>query len=365
MTRPLINYTNDNVSYKTYSNVVALPHKSDPNGWGIGGIIDASGEYIVDSGFHSYWISFGGGYDLSSSDLEKLEGKVIWFGIFTEHWGHFLLDNISRLWILNKEEFSSLKVVYVSKSGKEMSNNFSEFLYKLGVEKKNLIFLKRPTHLSEVVIPEYSKNDLNYNDQFLSIFNFVYKKKTPNQKLKKVYFSRTNFPDAKLKEYGEKQLENIFRRNGYHIFYPEDLSLDQQIEIWSTAEDIVCINGTIPLNICFCGYNNPNITVLNKTLLPHENLDDLSIIFNKRVDYVDIYIESYASKVKSIGKGPFIIGLTDSLEVFFNKKEIEFNKSELISPSILLKRFVFFHISSFRLKLIQFIKLFLYSWRKK
>lgn len=355
MKRPTLSFTKEVCKAEIISNVYVLPHKNKGSGWGVGGLLTNDKKYIRKSGFQSYWVDFGGEYDFSDYTILG-EGEYIWFGLFTEHWGHFLIDNISRLWYLNSKDIADAKILYVSKSGNKISGNFLRLMELLGIKSDNLVLVNKPLKVDKIILPEYSKSDDHYNEQFLSIFKKISESEflMIDQVPEKVYFSRMKFKDAKKKELGEEQLEDFFCKNGYVILYPEELSLDTQINIWKSSKNIACINGTIPLNICFSMGNKPDITVLNKTSLAHENLDELCQMFDQNIRYIDVYSRDFAGKVHSIGKGPFIMEVTPELINFANE-------NDLLLPSVNkrnseLHKNIFFYKVIIKNKSFEFIK---------
>lgn len=316
--RPELIFSKQKCKYLEYDNVTVLPHKKSVTGWGVGGVIDSNGQFIDNSGFHSYWVTFGGKYNYER--VRVVGEEFIWLGIFTKHWGHFLVDNISRLWFLMSKDYRGQKIIYVSKTGEKISGNYLLFLERLGVKENDLILVEDVIKVKKIVIPDYAKTDNEYHYEYIHIFKNILKFNDAsciqNYKGRKVYFSRCHFPDALKKERGEKIIEDFFSLNGFDIIRPECISLDEQIAIWSTADVISCINGTIPLNVCFCGNNNPELLILNKTSLPHENLDEFSMIFMKKLKYIDVYNPAYNQFASSIGDGPFVMYFSSALREY-------------------------------------------------
>ncbi|HHC1052280.1 glycosyltransferase 61 family protein [Klebsiella pneumoniae] len=318
--RPKLTFSKQKCKFFEYDDVIVLPHQKSVAGWGLGGVIDSNGQFIENSGFYSYWVTFGGKYNYKYKSALVLDEEFIWLGIFTKHWGHFLVDNISRLWFLTSKDYKGQKILYVSKTGEKITGNYLHFLTRLGIKEDDLVLVDDAIKVKKIIIPDYAKTDNEYHDEYINIFETALKfndvSRVHNYRGRKVYFTRRYFPDAIKKERGENIIEYFFSLNGFDIIRPECLSLDEQIAIWSTADVISCINGTIPLNICFCGNNNPELLILNKTSLPHENLDELSHIFMKKVKYIDVYIPKYDKFASSIGDGPFVMCISSALREY-------------------------------------------------
>lgn len=311
-----------------FDDATVLPYKNKKNLWGIGGLVDRNNNYIDSSGFESYWVSFGGYYSYGNGNVNYIDESVIWFGIFTEHWGHYLVDNISRMWFL-LDNYNGEKIAYVSKSGNSMDGNFLRFMELLGVDKRDIICITSPTRFKKVIVPEYAKNDKYYNDEYIRIFDKVIKNslvfdRVSKLKKEKVLLSRRMFGNAHAKELFGDYVENEFINSSYIPVSPESLSLDEQIYLWNKTRSIVCMNGTIPLNICFCRNENIEIIVLNKTSIKHDNLFDFQKIFKlERVKYLDAYDYRYASWAQSLGGGPFVLSVTKDIKEFLMMPSIQ------------------------------------------
>lgn len=60
---------------------------------------------------------------------------------------------------------------------------------------------------------------------------------------------------AKTSEFGEELFEKNYERNGYKIIAPERCSLEEQVNLIRSSEDLVCISGTIAHNMLFATGN--------------------------------------------------------------------------------------------------------------
>ena len=77
-----------------------LPRKNQEKSpvWGLGGVIDSSGKFVDESRYKNGWSQFGGAYDYDKGKVSCLDEDVIWGGVFIKHWGHFLIDFMTRVW---------------------------------------------------------------------------------------------------------------------------------------------------------------------------------------------------------------------------------------------------------------------------
>ncbi|WP_276972278.1 glycosyltransferase 61 family protein [Tatumella ptyseos] len=299
---------------------IVLPYVKN-KGWGAGGVVSQEGEFIHES-IYTDWMTFGELYSYEESEVFYEPCDAIWMGKFNEHWGHFLLDDISRLWYV-LENYNNEKIVYVSENN-VVSGNYEIFLISLGIPKENILRVKSVTRFNKVIIPQCSKMNGNIYPEYRMIFSrvidFLMKGDVENNKYNKVYFSRRNFADAGKKEIGEKEIERYLNSKGYISISPESLSLKDQVVMWNSCNSIACFNGTIPLNILFMRDRDLDLLVLNKTSRLHKNLDDVLSIFHKlNVNCIDVYNDFYDKYVRFLGEGPFVLNNTSKLMCHFNE----------------------------------------------
>ncbi len=298
-------------------NGIILPRVETEKGpmWGLGGVCDNNNEYVDLSYYDGGWATHGGKYKW---DKEKyIDCDVVYFGVYFQHWGHFLIDLIGRLWVYASErvDTNNLKLAYIGEE--EPKGNFLEFFELLGIPEENLIHITEPTRFKKVIVPEFSCKSCEwYSDEYKSIFDFmVYKvdeekyKSVELSKLEKVYLSRLSFGKARITEFGENKIVEWFESNGFSSFSPEKLTVRDQIYLWNHAKEIACLDGSIPLGVAFC--NNPELilTVLHKTSLEHLNLELFLLMRGCKVDLLDVWYEPFKGYPKNIGAGPFLLHL--------------------------------------------------------
>lgn len=312
-----------------YENGLILPRVFDGNTpiWGKGGVCDSENKFVPLSEYHGGWAEHGGYYNWT--DEQYLDDTVVYFGVFFNHWGHFLVDLIGRMWYCTQNQSSEIKVAYLGEE--DPKGNFLEFFELMGIKKEQLIRITKPTRCRKVIVPEFScRPCIWYSDEYQSIFDAVIsrvlnsEKGIPNVKqYKKIYFTRLKLPKARSSEFGEKLIVEWMEKNGYEILSPERLSLRQQIFLWNTAEEIACINGSIPINCIFSQNPNLKLIVLNKTKLVHKNLDLFLLIRQQNVTFLDVYYEPFKNYPKSIGAGPFMLYISEDIYKYSTDNDLD------------------------------------------
>lgn len=327
-----------NLKISTIPNGVILPRKETKDGpmWGLGGVCDEDGNFVETSFYDGGWATHGGKYDWDISEEVYQDDTVVYMGMFFQHWGHFLVDLVGRLWYTLCPEFQceNMKIAYLGEL--EPNGNFLEFFRLLGVTEERLIHIKRPTRFKKVIVPDNSSKSCEwYSQEYVDMFKTIVENALKNiginrfEDVKNVYFTRMNFRKAKDTEFGEKLIGQCMEAAHNKLVAPEQLTLSEQIYIWNYAEKIICINGTIPLNLMFCQNKNLKLVVLNKTSIEHENLLFFSEMKNKKVEFINIYREPFQNYPKSLGGGPFLLTVTEELRLYLRENGIRCPVSSL------------------------------------
>lgn len=328
---------------------ILLPQRDGVLPWGIGGCIDINGELVDES---TVYDAFGGIYAYDKNDVQKIKETVIYIPIIPKHWGHFLIDVVSRLWVFLDERFDTdnIQIFYnaFGWSNGEITGNYKKFLEYLGIYKR-MKKIDSPIQASEVWIPSYTMSySKTYNLEYKKVFEYVVNKVMnlpivkEFEKYEKVYFSRTQLSTSRFKEIGEKNIEQVFRDNGYAILYPEKLSLEEQIFYFQTCKVICAMSGTIMHNICFAN-KNVKLFIMNRTCVSNPPQLMLNKLFDNDVVIVDTYVERTTKHPRDYGSGPFWISTNANFQKFCRDNQLTITSK--IKPS--LKEYAKYYFSLF------------------
>lgn len=189
----------------------------------------------------------GDSYAITQSLPERhLKGNYLFLGSMHDHFGHFLVEGLSRLWILkyySEEEISSLNILIYEPGLIPPATKILEYL---GIKKSQIQFLTEPCTVESLIAP-----GIAYRTHFWArdVMNFVYDKialaaikERPTDFPKKIFLSRNNVPSRKL--VSEVALESVYRDAGYWVIRPEDLPIGDQIRIAANADSIAGCTGS-------------------------------------------------------------------------------------------------------------------------
>ena len=295
-----------------------------------GGVLDAKGNFVALSGYGQespFFLTIDGAYSIKQDEIDTkyANEKVIYLGGFYNHWGHYLVDCLSRCWILLREEFSGYKVLFLPFENQKLKGNYKKLLELLGVTDDRIIHIDKPSVFNEVVIPEIAHDTckFKYKKEYVEIFdriltNYCLMPEIPE----KVYFSRENIGKF---EFGEAEIAENFRRNGYTVYYPEQLSLDDQISIYANAKEIVCLNSTICLNALFSPEDTQWV-IINKYSAYHKMFAEVCAMRSLyKPIFIDAYDEKYNFYGNEIGSVPYMVSFNENIKSFFEDRKMNYH----------------------------------------
>lgn len=308
----------DKLTVKKLSNAYVLPYNAETNG----GVVGSDKTYYKHSHLHR-----GGGtsYEFDFNDIEIVDDDVVYIGMFFNLWGHCITDELKLLWIMLDDKYSSLKqykFVYVPMQNFKFNSNFAFILNKLGIDVSSLIPITKVTKFRTVYLPDDcficdEATELRYyTKEYLNIINFVTKDIRQNNTYKKIYFTRSKIKNKK--DTGEKFIENVFKKMGYEIFSPENLTFEEQVSLLKGCDYFATTEGSCAHNAIFMNENR-NITIIRKASYINNYQLCIDSAEKLNVTYIDAYY-STLTKDKYEYMGPFFMYQTKYLSDYSNLK---------------------------------------------
>ncbi len=218
------------------------------------------------------------------------------------------METLSRLWILFDYRCPNWdKIVFTSPTPDIHSfhPNISEAFALLGISDKIKI-IDKPARYAQVIEPIQC---IKPREKVFAECTSVYDRIASAVQIPedygplKIYLSRAHLPKAKLNEAGLEWFDNFFRRNGFSVIYPEQLSLAETIRAIRGAETVAAMSGTLPHNMLFAK-EGATLWILEKYATSNNFQPSINIIKRLIVEAVDCNAMIWPV---SAGLGPFII----------------------------------------------------------
>ncbi len=179
-------------------------------------------------------------------DLPVLADPVVYGGHLPKHFGHFLLESLSRLWAYRAHDLGSRPFVHFRPFFHLHERELLEAA--LRPHGAALHALTEPALLRSVLVPQQGiELGRDYHPAMCDVYDtireelvgpFTEPDETP------IYLSRTRLPQDRRATLGERELEERLSSRGFRIVHPQELSLEEQIRTVSQARYVIGLVGT-------------------------------------------------------------------------------------------------------------------------
>lgn len=266
----------------------------------------------------------------SDDNIDVVEAdKAIYLGYMLNIWGHCITDNLKKLWFLETEECKQLLSegykFYCTLHGqdKKLSKNFCKLCTYLGFDANCIHVIAKPTRFTSFVEPDSTldknhKSHIKYKQVVENIrSNIQYNEALP----KKIYFSRTQLKNGR--DFGEKYVEEVFRKLGYTIVFPEKTPLDTQLQMIYSCDSFAATEGSISHNNMFCR-SDAEAIIIRKTRSCNRYQYSANFASGCNLCYIDSHLSIF--NIFDNAFGPFFMYVNDNLADFANSRGLEIKK---------------------------------------
>ena len=197
--------------------------------------------------------------DHSFQSLPQVLGRYVFLGTFHSHFGHALVESMTRLWILltmTPLERARTHFVFFGGWGNDYEGPLMKILSLFDLSAENILICRSDVRFEKLVIPSPSWRPWNDWSIYLSpglpfFFEVVLDrvleqaKRCSAPKHQKIYLSRgrldrsgKGFNKRVLDSETDSRLNKILSSAGYVTVYPEELDLFEQIRLIADANEI-------------------------------------------------------------------------------------------------------------------------------
>jgi hypothetical protein len=211
------------------------------------------GAYYRDGEICPRGLQWKGSYENRPAKLEKdascdrVEGTHLFCGMLQNgHFGHCMAESLSRLWAVRHlhRSFDSL-VFYLRTPGRPIARFACEIL-DLVAPKTQVRIVAVPTEFEMLAVPDQlamPKNGFIYGHQ--SNRDLFSPLRSPGgDGPRRVYVSRSRLKPQEGGVLLEAIIEDNLRREGYVVVHPQELSIKEQLAVYSSAEDLIFAEGS-------------------------------------------------------------------------------------------------------------------------
>ena len=233
--------------FKIVENALIIPASKASGGLGV---LDQHGKFIEES---TIWRSDAPLYERPNALKPKahVEGTHLYGGIMSWHFGHFLVESLSRLWPVNNPPEPIQSVLFVPKgeaARKRKEAKFQSEMLDLMIPGLDRQVLTQPTIVERLIVPEQGFGNGALEAGTEAFREFVQNRNWPEpyeNSPKRLYVTRAGLNRSKKgRILGDLGLEKCLKRNGFHSVRPEKLTLAEQIRLYRGAKRILFDDGS-------------------------------------------------------------------------------------------------------------------------
>lgn len=222
-----------------------------------------------------------------NGDFERIHGETIFLGILHNHFGHFLCDTLSRLWIVSQAGRYDTFVFLMTDAG--IPKFAQEFFDLLGIGDRVRI-IERPTIINSLKIPDraviypdfFHPDYLKLSRYFNQIHSFP-----TNDTDEPLFVSRHELiPGYSRYVVGERVVYQLLKGVGASIICPESLSIEQQFRAFNRHKNIIGYAGSAMHSLLFTS-GKKNILYYSGRTVPviYRKIDDC---LNNKATYLPV-----------------------------------------------------------------------------
>lgn len=235
-----------------------------------------SGQLLLDRSFRWWDDSYGivdGNHSLPSDILRKdsqtsrgfqgtwddefdeLDGTYLFLGSIPRHFGHFLIEGLSRCWPLLNPEVMRIPNLKFLVYEPEVPNNFRRLLLGLGVRPEMTVSAPKAARVERLLVPSPSSRTHRWiRREQVSVWRKIAArgKRPAGPAPSKVFLSRGGVGRRQIAN--REEIEGLFSKAGFVIAKPETMDIFEQIGLVFGAGQIA---GPVGSQMYLSGFQAP------------------------------------------------------------------------------------------------------------
>lgn len=236
--------------FRLIHNALVMPFEGSMDTFKAG--VFENGSCITDS------LLYRGSPSLPEEIRAEIPNICIFGGYMFAHYGHFLLESLSRYYAI--AQCAKLPLLFLSpNSGLRLWQR--QVLKILGIDNE-ILFIKVPTQVRELLISPQACDARTpmTEEQFAALGRIP---DLPPVKGKRVWLSRSTLKTGgRIEE--EQLLEAYLQTHGWEIIHPEKLPVLHQARLFMTAEHIACFDDSALYTALLCRKLHNNFIIFSR-----------------------------------------------------------------------------------------------------
>lgn len=267
--------------------------------------------------------------NINKKILPYVDADVVFMGDVHWHFGHFLLEHTNRMWAIKDFLGRGMKFLFVYSSvAKQVPQYVYDFMALMGVAPDDVIILDKDARFKTVYVPQSVCNGMCVAREWKQTFDSMATNANADEKYEKIYMSRTAL--AKRTVFGESAIEDIFRKNGFHIIYPETLPLARQVALVKNARVLAGCAGTA-LHLAVFMKPGGSVVAIKRNTECADNCESQFLINSvSGLDSVFVWGSVETKKTHHFTSVPQIIGCNQYMCDFFKAQAFDWSQQDCV-----------------------------------
>ncbi|MEO6646916.1 MAG: glycosyltransferase 61 family protein [Chitinophagaceae bacterium] len=294
-----------------YKDVISYPVTTGREREFAGGLVDNKTHKLLEEGIHlgdkgQLTQELPGPDDvlIPGADPPEIRQMVLFGGIVFNHFGHFLLESLGRLWAYDYVKDLDPYILFYSDSEipkyLENENFIHQVLSGFNIPLKRVLFINYTVKINQVIIPvqKYGYRLRNNPDDIFLKFmaGFRFPRAVPDvfKNAGRIYVSRSRMAIGRV--IGENHFEDYLRDEGFAVLHPELYSIYQQLAIYNIAGKIIFCDGAAIHTCVLLPALKADIAVISRRRDPRwssRNIIDQFDGYHKKVLWIDCLKDQY------------------------------------------------------------------------
>ena len=228
-----------------------------------------------------------------SQDLaatEDLPGTALYLdNMHSPHFGHFLVDVLSRAWAYEAAGTLGIEVEHVLVE-RHNAPYIIPLLQACGIPREVIRPVTKPRRCAEVLFATHAFFTQGWTTPTaIALWRKIRDALDQGAGPEKVYISRARTPNRPLRN--EAEVEAIFRQRGFYIAHPQELTIAQQVTLWASARLVAGTAGSTMFGLAFQRrlqraliVNAPNMLQFQELFLQAGHNSETSFYFGEALD---------------------------------------------------------------------------------
>lgn len=215
-------------------------------------VVDAVGAPVVDAlTYRKAEVNISAFVDRSKVvETDRLRGRYLFAGDFWPHFGHYIFESLSRMWVLDYDQGPLDGIIFLLRreGGPWVSDSVQgRILALLGIDLP-IILVTRPTSVDELVVPRQGLGMGALAAGTPAVRRFFQERLrhrvAPKPGVQRLYISRLGFGLRRGGLLGEHVLQRNLERHGYVPYSPESQPVEDQLATYLGAEQVIGLDSS-------------------------------------------------------------------------------------------------------------------------